>query len=185
MSTRFDNDGDPQDWPCRAEADVPSDDEFTVVVPAPRRPADLVPSPVVVPVAEQVEGTHFEVDLDPEPQTGGAPVDLPPGSPTLLAIVDGEKRRPVIPAGLRGRQNLRATLADVVDRALHVAAFHAVRAPWYTLETCWWASVGVVQVAGRALGWWWVVEQVRLRQKVADGDDPIVWLRLHQEVRRT
>src|SRR6202000_2889556 len=66
-----------------------------------------------------------------------------------------------------------------------VVAFHAVRAPWYALQTCWWASVGVVRLVGRQLRWWWVTEQYGLRQRAANSDDPMTWLRLHQEAKRT
>jgi DNA segregation ATPase FtsK/SpoIIIE, S-DNA-T family len=118
---------------------------------------------------EDTPDTHFEVELDPEPVPGGAVVDLPPARQPVLSTREGH--HPIIPAGLRGWANAKATLMDAARRAGHVLGYHAVRSPWYALQTAGWAIVGVFRLAGRQLRWWWVAEQHALRQHAANTDD--------------
>ncbi|GGM34800.1 hypothetical protein GCM10012275_02550 [Longimycelium tulufanense] len=131
-------------------------------------------------------GSHFEVELDPEPQPGGAPVDTP--GATLTDARQGntsDGRRPVIPVALQGWANIKATLYDAARQVGHLAGYHAVRMPWYAVQMCWWAVVGAFRLVIRQLRWWWVTEQHALRQRAASADDPMAWLRLHQEAKRT
>lgn len=134
------------------------------------------------PVDGTADVTHFEVELDSEPQPGGGPVDRS-GDVYMESTSDG--RRPVIPSSLRGWANVRSTLRYAAGRTAHIIGYHAVRSPWYAVQACWWAIVGVFRLIGRQLRWWWVAEQHELRQRVADQDDPMAWLRLHEEVKRT
>lgn len=160
------------------------------VADRPATPGDVVPAaavngPVntaVNAVTDTADG-HFEVELDPEPEPGGAPVN-PPGGLPVVGSEEGQ-RRPIIPSAWQGWPNIRTTVRHGVDYAAHVAAYHAVRAPWYAIQAAWWASVGVARLVGRQVRWWWVSEQHALRQHAAASDDPMTWLRLHQEVKRT
>jgi hypothetical protein len=65
------------------------------------------------------------------------------------------------------------------------AGFHAARAPWYAALALFWAAVGAVRVVGRQVRWWWVSEQYGLEQQAANDRDPMMWLRLHREIKRT
>lgn len=132
---------------------------------------------------EDSSGTHFQVDLDPEPEPGGAAVDLPPARQAVLSTKD--TRRPVIPVGIRGWANTTHTLRHAARHVGYVVGYHAVRAPWYAVKTGWWALIGAARLASRHVAWWWVAESHTLRRQAANANDPATWLRLHQETRRT
>ncbi|MFG2043141.1 cell division protein FtsK [Dactylosporangium sp. NPDC048998] len=120
---------------------------------------------------------HFDVPLDDEPEPGGVLVDAPPADP--------KGRRPIIPGRLLGWQNFKAAVRDIAEDVLHRAGYHAVRAPWYTVQAGFWAAVGVFKLVGRQLRWWWLSEQYGLRQAAADANDPATWYKLHREVKAT
>lgn len=141
------------------------------------------PTRDAVGAADASPDTHFEVELDEEPQPGGAVVDLPAGGPVVSTSEGG--RRAVIPSALRGWANIKFTIRYWVGYGVHVADYHAVRSPWYALQVCWWALVGAVRLPGRQVRWWWVTEQWSLRQSVATANDPKAWLDLHQEAKAT
>jgi S-DNA-T family DNA segregation ATPase FtsK/SpoIIIE len=126
---------------------------------------------------------EFAVDLDPEPQPGGAAVDRP--VPNLPARVTDRERRPVIPEQWAGIEQAKATAKDLLRHLGHISAYHAVRCPWYLLKTAGYSLIGAGRLLRRQLRWWWVTEQHILRQKAAEADDPMTWLRLHNEVKRT
>ncbi|GIG57760.1 hypothetical protein Lfu02_21320 [Longispora fulva] len=128
------------------------------------------------PTPDDVSGTHFDVALDDEPAPGGAAVAVP--------VVPGG-RRDVIPSALRGWANIRSTVRHAAGLAGHIAAFHAVRTPWYLAQAGFWASVGLFRLAGRQLKWWWLTEQHDLRQAAAASNDPDAWLKLQKEGKRT
>ncbi len=137
--------------------------------------------PDTVTVVGEVSEGHFDVALDEEPQHGGAAVDaLPTIGPSGAAA-----RLPIIPPGLAGWLNIKATIQDALMLAGHVSAFHLVRAPWYGAQVLFWALVGVPVLIGRQLRWWWLVEQHGLRQQAAAENDSQAWLRLHREVKAT
>ena len=126
---------------------------------------------------------EFAVDLDPEPQPGGAAVDR--SVPNLPARVADRERRPVLPEQWAGIEQAKATAKDLLRHLGHISAYHAVRCPWYLLKTAGYSLVGAGRLLRRQLRWWWVTEQHILRQKAAESDDPMTWLRLHNEVKRT
>jgi len=129
---------------------------------------------------ERDRAGHFEVELDDEPQPGGALVQAPDGAP-----VEPAGLRPVVAANWRGWQNIKATVRDRAMVAGHVTAFHLLRTPWYAVHIAFWAVVGAFVLAGRQLRWWWLVEQTGLRQQAADNGDPAMWFKLHREVKAT
>ncbi|WP_018352206.1 hypothetical protein [Longispora albida] len=124
---------------------------------------------------------HFEVSLDDDEDDGGPER----GGGLVVEPVAVAGRREVIPSEWRGWANIRATVRYWLAYAGHVAAFHAVRLPWYAAQALFWAVVGVFRVAGRQIRWWWVAEQHSLRQAAADANDPGTWLKLHKETRST
>lgn len=123
------------------------------------------------------KGSHFDVALDPEPSSGGMPVEAP--------ATDEPGRREVIPPALRTWRALKAETRHTAGRWAHVTAFHALRSPWYLIQTLWYATVGVVKLAGRQLRWWWVDEVHTLRQAAANAEDAQTWLKLHREGKAT
>ncbi|MEU4230048.1 hypothetical protein AB0F17_37635 [Nonomuraea sp. NPDC026600] len=136
-----------------------------------------------------VHDTSYEVELDePSDETDAgatsAPVPVDPPAPVLLESEQGDKRRPIIPPGLR-RGSLPGTVRRTAGQVAYVAGFHAARAPWYTLQALWWAIVGVFRLIGRQFRWWWVIEQYTLLQNSASDNDPAMWLKLHREGKAT
>lgn len=122
--------------------------------------------------------TSFEVDLDEEPE--------PTRDPVFVDIITRDhERRPVIPAALRGLENLKAGARRAAGRAGHTLAYHAVRTPLYVVLAAFWAVVGVGRLTGRQVRWWWVSEQGALRQEAATHNDPATWVTLHREARST
>ena len=137
------------------------------------------PDPDPAAAAADPSDTHYEITLDEDPApTVAAPVYVDP------APVRADGRRPIVPAALR-RGSLAATVRHTSGRWLHVAAFHAVRAPWYALLAAFWSVVGVFRLTGRQLHWWWLAEQTGLRQQAATANDPAAWIKLHHEVKDT
>jgi DNA segregation ATPase FtsK/SpoIIIE, S-DNA-T family len=130
-----------------------------------------------------IEQTHrhdisFEVslDADEDPESTRKPVFVD-------VVVKDHNAAPIIPASLRGRDNIKASAKRVVSRTAHRVGYHAVRSPWYGLLASFWALVGVVRLAGRQLTWFWVTEQHGLRQQAASKNDPETWLKLHREAK--
>ncbi|MEV0592461.1 hypothetical protein [Nonomuraea cavernae] len=158
--------------------------------------ADLLPYGTLLPPTpgllddprQAVRDTSYEVELDAPPDeaddAGTAPVPVDPPAPVLLESEQGDKRRPIIPPGLR-RGSLPGTVRKTAERVAYVAGFHAARAPWYTVQALWWAIVGVFRLIGRQLRWWWVIEQYTLLQNSASDNDPAMWLKLHREGKAT
>ncbi len=128
--------------------------------------------------------TSYEIELDevPPADVPPVPVDLPEGIGPAATPVEG--RRPIIPTDLH-RANLGATLASTAGRWGYVAAFHAVRSPWYAVQAAGWAVVGACRLPGRQVRWWWVNEQYTLLQQAASDNDPAMWLKLHREGKAT
>jgi S-DNA-T family DNA segregation ATPase FtsK/SpoIIIE len=108
---------------------------------------------------------HLDIALDDE-----APAPREPVFVDVVARTDD--RRPIIPAGLRGKENLKATVKYQAARTGHVAGYHAVRAvPLYLPKALFWALIGVFRLAGRQLRWWWDPEMSSLLQEAASSGD--------------
>jgi S-DNA-T family DNA segregation ATPase FtsK/SpoIIIE len=110
---------------------------------------------------------HLDIPLDDEeePQAGRKPVFVD------VVVKPAEDRRPIIPAGLRGKDNLKATLRVVAGRNAHRAAWHGVRAPLYLALASFWSIIGVLRLGGRAVRWWWHPELSGLLQVAASAGD--------------
>ncbi|MEV0146323.1 MULTISPECIES: hypothetical protein [unclassified Nonomuraea] len=155
--------------------------------------ADRLPYGTLPPADDPQGGpavfdTSYEVELDDPPDddtaTDAGPVPVDPPQPAVLASPEGDKRRPIIPTGLR-RGSLSSTVRTTAGKWAYVAGFHAVRSPWYALQAIWWAIVGAFRLAGRQLRWWWLNEQYALLQQAATDNDPAMWLKLHKEGKAT
>ncbi|GAA3388105.1 cell division protein FtsK [Cryptosporangium minutisporangium] len=127
----------------------------------------------------QVWDTSYEIELDSADQTPlvGELVDAP-------VIAPEGTRRPIIPVSLRP-ENLRDTLARFLGQVAYVSGFHAIRSPWYLLQTLWFALRGLLRVVRLQLGWWWVRNHFALLQHTADANDPHEWLKIHREIKST
>jgi S-DNA-T family DNA segregation ATPase FtsK/SpoIIIE len=142
----------------------------------------------LVPVsAAEVErmDTAYEValdDNDADPATGKVlvPVDTP-GLP--VPVADGE-RLPIIPAHLRPT-NLPATVRRSAARSGHVAAFHAVRSPWYGCKVAFFAGRGLARLVGKQIAWWWVPNSFALEQQAADAKELKEWEKIHRQLKAT
>jgi S-DNA-T family DNA segregation ATPase FtsK/SpoIIIE len=111
-------------------------------------------------------------------------VDRPtagPSGPGLLARARGAKRRAVVPAWLRSRQEFRDAGKGVAEYAGHVTAYHAVRAPWYALRLTLRAPRGAARFVGGALRWLVDAEGEPLRQAAASREDVEEYLKLSRQ----
>jgi hypothetical protein len=121
----------------------------------------------------------FEIDLD-EPAdapTAPVPVDVAP-------VADGE-RRPIIPPQVWPPANLWRTVKRTAGRWAHIAAFHAVRSPWYAVEVAWYAVRGLCRLVREQLAWWWVRNHFTLLQHAADTNDTKEWTKVLKEIKAT
>jgi S-DNA-T family DNA segregation ATPase FtsK/SpoIIIE len=101
-------------------------------------------------------------------------VDKPTAGPSgagLLARARGAKRRAVVPAWLRSRQEFRDAGKGVAAYAGHVTAYHAIRAPWYALRLTLRAPRGAARFVGGVLRWLVDAEGEPLRQDAATRAD--------------
>ncbi|MGP8300183.1 cell division protein FtsK [Streptomyces inhibens] len=104
-----------------------------------------------------------------------------PGGPSGPGLVDrarGAKRRPVIPAWAKSRREFKAAGKGVVTYACHVAAYHAVRTPWYTLRLSLQVPSGVARFMGGSMRWVTDAEGEPLRQDAATREDVADYLKL-------
>ncbi|HZM82930.1 MAG TPA: hypothetical protein VFC19_45015 [Candidatus Limnocylindrales bacterium] len=122
-------------------------------------------------------GSHFDVALDEIPTAGGMPVE------PLETVAP--QQRDVIPMVLRSWKVFKAEAYQTIRAGAHVGAFHAMRLPWYGLQTGWYALIGAGKLVGRQIRWWWLDEVHLLRQNAANADDPHTWLKLHREGKAT
>jgi S-DNA-T family DNA segregation ATPase FtsK/SpoIIIE len=127
--------------------------------------------------------TAYEVALDEDTEpsrTSALLVDLPsiPAAP-----VEGA-RVPIIPVHLRP-ENLKTTVARASGRAGHVAAFHAVRSPWYGCKLAFFAGRGLVRLVGKQVAWWWVPNSFALEQQAADAKELREWEKIHRQLKAT
>lgn len=108
--------------------------------------------------------THLDVPLDDE-------VPAPRGPVFVDAVVKQDTRLPIVPASLRGLDNVKATAKYHAGRTGHRVGYHAVRSPLYLMKASFWSVIGVFRLAGRALRWWWDPEMTGLLSEAADKGD--------------
>lgn len=152
-----------------------------------RTPEDLAGA--LIPLSPgEVESmdTAYEIaldgDADDDPATGN--VLVPVDTPGLMLPVQEGARIPIIPVHLRPG-NLRGTIRRALARAGHVAAFHAVRSPWYGVKFGWFAGRGFARLVRNQLNWWWVPNSFALEQKAADQGELKEWEKIHRQLKAT
>ncbi|MFD0386004.1 cell division protein FtsK [Streptomyces stramineus] len=115
--------------------------------------------------------------------SGETVVDRPyePSGPSLAQRAQGAKRRPVIPAWAKSRQEFRAAGKGVAAYAWHISAYHAVRTPWYTVRLALQAPSGVARFVGGSLRWVADAEGEPFRQSAAANEDINKYLQLSRQ----
>jgi S-DNA-T family DNA segregation ATPase FtsK/SpoIIIE len=110
-------------------------------------------------------------------------VDRPggPSDPGLMDRVLGSKRRPVIPAWARSWDEFKTAGKGVAAYAWHVAAYHAVRTPWYALRLTVQAPFGAAKFLGNSRRWVSDAEGEPLRQDAASREDVGDYLKLSRQ----
>ena len=141
---------------------------------------ELVPFPgaPVVPASD----TSYEIALDDGPAAAAELVH--PGDGIALPARPGE-RRPIVPGHLRTLAGVRSTAARHGGLLAHRASYHGVRSPGYLLAATGWALVGLAVIIGRAIRWWWLAEQTRLRSLAVISGDSKEWRALHRDAQGT
>ncbi|WWR54523.1 cell division protein FtsK [Streptomyces sp. SCSIO 30461] len=107
-----------------------------------------------------------------------------PGGPSGPALVDrvlGSRRRPVIPAWVRSWGEFTTAGKGVAAYAWHVAAYHAVRTPWYALRLTVQAPLGAARFLGNVMRWVSDAEGEPLRQDAASREDVGDYLKLSRQ----
>ena len=127
-----------------------------------------------VPAAD----TSYEIALDEDPSPA---VELVHGGDGIALPARPAERRPVIPGHLRTWAGVRGTPARHGGLLAHRGAYHGVRSPAYLLTACGWALVGLLVVLTRAVRWWWLAEQTRLRSLAVVSGDAKEWRALHHD----
>lgn len=110
-------------------------------------------------------------------------VDRPGGrsGPGLMDRVLGSKRRPVIPPWARSWDEFKTAGKGVAAYAWHVAAYHAVRTPWYALRLTVQAPFGAARFLGNSMRWVSDAEGDPLRLDAARREDVGDYLKLSRQ----
>lgn len=94
--------------------------------------------------------------------------------PGLADRIQGAARRDVLPAWARSRPEFVTGARWVAGYAGHVAAYHAVRAPWYGVRLALRAPMGGAKFVGGTLRWLVDAEGEPLRQATANAGNAAV-----------
>lgn len=137
-------------------------------------------------VEEYRSQTAYEVAFDEEDQAAGpgTAVAVPVDAAVVPTLEWVPARLPIIPAQLRP-VNLRHTLVRMLGRAGHVAAFHAVRCPWYAVKLLGFAARGLALIVAAQVRWWWVPHAAVLERAAAMSEQVRDWERVHTQIRAT
>ncbi len=122
------------------------------------------------PAADPADDAEPVVLVDSaEAQRGGA-----------VAVRAGE-RRPIVPAWLRSRTELRDTARWAAGYTLHAGAYHATRTPKYAAKLTVRAPRGAGRIVGGFLRWLLDLEGESVRQHTVRTDDPETYLKLARQ----
>lgn len=133
------------------------------------------------PGQTDVEVNDDRESVTDEPPVLGDPVD-PPDEPRGPQMGRQQRRQPIVPAWLRGKKNMLATVRWVFNQAVYVVAFHALRLPKYVGKVAVYAPVGAVRMVTKVVRWAAAEEgNFALRQSAASRDDPAIWLKLDMQ----
>jgi DNA segregation ATPase FtsK/SpoIIIE, S-DNA-T family len=99
---------------------------------------------------------------------------------TLSGLRAGQ-RRPIVPAWLRSRSELRDTTRWAAGFAAHSGAYHLTRTPKYAGRLAVRAPRGGLRVAAGWLRWLFDLEGEPVRQATVNSQDPEAYLRLARQ----
>ncbi|USQ86989.1 cell division protein FtsK [Streptomyces phaeoluteigriseus] len=115
--------------------------------------------------------------VPPPETTPAAPV--PVDNPALPAPgVTIEKRRPIVAPWLTSRRDLLATVQRAAGHAGYAAAYHGLRAPWYSLQLSLMAPRGTARLVTATGRWVWDREAAPLRDYAVRSEDVEEYMRL-------
>lgn len=120
-------------------------------------------------------------DNHPDDDDGPVLVDSPQAQHSPRLSMDGLRagqRRPIVPAWLRSRDELRDTVRWAVGHAGHTSAYHSLRIPKYAARLALRAPVGVWRVLSGGIRWLFDLEGEQVRQDTVRRADAEEYLKL-------
>ncbi|GAA2603030.1 FtsK/SpoIIIE domain-containing protein [Dactylosporangium fulvum] len=123
--------------------------------------------------------TDDSADLDDD--TGPVLVDSPQAQRTPKLDRRGAQRRPLLPAWLRSRAELRDVVMWAAGYAAHVTAYHALRLPKYAGKLALRAPVGLFRTLGGAFRWLFDLEAEPVRQATVRTENAEQYLHLSRQ----
>lgn len=119
-----------------------------------------------------------------EAQPGDQIRQEPPGRPVYADVTEPGGLRPILPAWLASREQLRHTTRRVAGREWHRARYHGLRLPWYLAAAAFWSVVGGAWLAWDLLHWWLFPVPLEAHASAA-AEGWRAWKSLHTEHKRT
>jgi S-DNA-T family DNA segregation ATPase FtsK/SpoIIIE len=131
----------------------------------------------------------LNVDLDDEADDLDADGPIPVDPPTtrepspFSAALAGKTgmRRPIVPAWLRSRRELRTAARWAFGHYTHVSAYHLTRIPKYAGRLAWRAPFGVARVLGATGRWVADAEGIPVRLAAVRREDAELYLKLSRQ----
>jgi S-DNA-T family DNA segregation ATPase FtsK/SpoIIIE len=127
--------------------------------------------------AERVQRDWADLD----DQAAAHPVDSPEAqrpAPVTIAGLKASQRRPLVPAWLRSRAQLRDTARWATGYAAHTSAYHLTRSPKYAAKLAFRSPVGAGRVIRTFTRWVFDLEGEPVRQHTVRQEDPETYLKL-------
>ncbi|WP_433215702.1 cell division protein FtsK [Dactylosporangium sp. CS-047395] len=118
---------------------------------------------------------------DQDDTAGPVLVDSPEAQRKPKLDRRGAERRPLLPAWLRSRAELRDAVAWAAGYTGHVAAYHALRLPKYAGKLALRSPVGLGRTAGGALRWLFDLEGEPVRQATVRTENAEQYLHLSRQ----
>ncbi|MGC5288974.1 cell division protein FtsK [Micromonospora sp. DT231] len=121
---------------------------------------------------------------DPDDDSGPLLVDSPDAQRSPRFTLDGVRagqRRPILPAWMRSRAELRDVMRWAVGHLLHTTGYHATRLPKYAGKLAFRAPGGAWRLASGATRWLFDWEGEPHRQATSPAKDGELYLKLSKQ----
>ncbi|MFJ9693667.1 cell division protein FtsK [Kitasatospora sp. NPDC101183] len=145
-----------------------------------RLAAEMAEDGVVDLAKARAERRTTTATLDDDEDGGSVYVDQRLTAPMPLPVPEGT-RRPILPAWLLSRAELRTQLAYVAGRMGHTVAYHAIRAPLYAARLAVRSPRGAARVLNFLGRWTSDAEGQPLRAAAARREDAELYLKLTRQ----
>lgn len=159
---------------------VPRKDEHSMTgpLPEPYQPGPFKPDDPARPAPSgETFDSHLDVPLDDETAAPREPVFVD-------VIAKTADVKPIIPANLRGWDNIRSFARYHTGLNARRVGYHAARTlQIYLPLMLFWSVVGVFRILGRQLRWWWHRELSALEQEAAAKGDLVTGPRIAEQAR--